>query len=160
MRDSVEIPRRYSPSISEPYIRGSPRAPPSRTDEKHGNFKLHQARFEFYDRSSQYRTVARINNSVSKPLGEDIRPFVNIGADSRLVSGFSAFPCHFERTHRPVHHKDHRIIMRMERCKPRKKIYTAECRILYFAKSRLSKESIFFLRRESRRDHRARSGPK
>lgn len=30
------------------------------------NFKFHQARLEFYDRSSQYRIAPRINNSISK----------------------------------------------------------------------------------------------
>lgn len=31
------------------------------------NFKIHQARLEFYDRSSQYRIAPGINNSISKP---------------------------------------------------------------------------------------------
>ena len=79
------------------------------------NFKIHQARLEFYDRSFQYRIVPRINNSISKP--EKTHACVRRHRPRRFwFLRFSIqHSCHFIRyTLSPAHHKNHGIITRAE----------------------------------------------
>lgn len=119
------------------------RAPHGPSNGRPRNFKIHQARLGFYDRPSQYRTVAGINNSISKSFRENVRLLANDVA-TLFCSFLCLFiQCHFKRACHFTYHKNRRIITWTER---RKKMYG----ILFFVSRKVTSALIKMLRLSTR----------